>query len=668
MSHVAVLSYGFWGRQFGRDPSIVGRSVRLSDEPYMIVGVMPAEFFGIDRASVPDLWVPFAREPNTRFAWVIGRLRPGVTVEGARAALEPVFKRSLESLARWFVRSTDQERKSFMAQRLLVNRATEGTSIVRWSYWSYHNTLKILLALTGLVLVIACVNLANLLMARSAGRSREIGIRLAVGAGRWRVARQLMTENLLLSLAGAALGVAAAGWGHRLLLGYLMRDPAGAALDYQLDLRLIGFGLLAAVATSILFGLLPAIRATRMDLSSAIRAGGHGGGKLNLPVAKVMLAAEIGLSMVLLVGAALFARSLRNLGSADLGLAREDLLLVDVRPSTRAPDARWRFWDDVSTRIAALPGVRSVAVAGDAVFGNGGWRQTVWIERPGQEPQWLNVADNLVSAGFFATTGIPLLAGREIGEQDRDGAPPVVVVNRTFAQRAFGDGNPIGRRIGDRGAVWAGRQEIVGVVADAKYGEVREKALPMVFHPMAQGPSRASYVLHVRTAAPKDLGPAVRREILAADDAALIGELRTVPQILRAQLREDRMFASLAAFFAGLALALGAIGIYGVISYRVARRTAEIGVRVALGAGRGDVVWLVLREAALLLAIGIAVGGPAAVAAARLVKSVLFGLEPLDPPALAAAAILLLAAGCLAGYLPARRAASIEPTDALRAD
>ncbi len=660
-NHVAVISYAFWSRRFGRDPSTLGADVRLSGERFTVVGVMPPEFFGLDRGMVPDLWVPLAVDQDPGQVWVLGRLRPGVSVERARAQLEPLFQQALESLRDDFKLSPERERKAFLAQRLLVNRATEGASGVRWTYWEYSSTLKILIGLTGLVLLIACANLANLLMARSAARSREIGIRLALGAGRWRLVRQLMTENLLLALAGGALGLLIAGWGHRLLLGFLVRDPLSVALDFRLDHRLLGFGLALSVATGLLFGLMPAIRATH--------GPGSQRGVSNLPLAKGLLAVQIGLSMVLLIGAGLAARSLRNLGAADLGLARENLLLMDVRPTGNTPQARQRFWMELTRRVSGLPGVRSVALAGDAVFGNGGWNQTVWIDRPGQPAQDAMVSENLVSPGFFATAGIHILTGREFGEQDRENTPLVALVNQTFARRFFGNENPIGKRFGDRGQASSGRYEIIGVVGDAKYGSIREQTRPMVFHPMWQEPARASGVVHVRTVSePTGLAPSLRREILAIDGDALISEVRTLPQVIRSQLRQDRMFATLASFFALLALALGAIGIYGIVAYRVAHRTAEIGVRMALGAQRSDVLWLIMQETLFLLAAGAAMGVPAALAATRLIKSRLFGLDPWDPLTMVSATVVLFAAGALAGFLPARRAASVEPTLALRSE
>ena len=647
--------------------------MHLSGERFTVVGIMPPEFFGIDRGRVPDLWVPLAVDPDPYEVWVLGRLRPGVSVPRARAQLEPLFHQALESLGDYYKELPEPERRAyvsqFLSQRLLVNRAITSTSGVRWTYWAYSSTLKTLVGLTGLVLLIACANLANLLMARSAARSREIGIRLALGAGRWRLVRQLMTESLLLSLAGGALGLLVAAWGHSLLLGFLEPDPLTVALDFRLDHRLLGFGLALSVTTGLLFGLIPAMRATRAGISGSIRSAGRPRGALNMPLAKGLLAFQIGLSMVLLIGAGLFARSLRNLGAADLGLARENLLLMDVEPAGKTPQARQQFWMELTRRVPGLPGVRSMALAGDAVFGNGGWNETVWIERPGQAARDARVDDNLVSPGFFATAGIPILTGREFGEQDRQNAPLVALVNRTFARRFFGNENPIGKRFGDLGQASSGRYQIVGVVGDAKYGEVREQTQPMVFHPLWQAPARASCVLHVRTVSePAASVREIRREIQAIDGEALISEIRTLPQVIRDQLREDRMFATLASFFALLALALGAIGIYGIVAYRVAHRTAEIGVRMALGAQKRDVLWLIMRKTLVLLAAGAAVGVPAGLAAARLIKSLLFALTPSDPLTIACATLALFAAGALAGFLPALRAASVEPALALRSD
>jgi predicted permease len=670
-NRVAVLSYALWSRRFGRSPSVIGANLRLFGELFTVIGVMPEEFFGVDRSRVPDLWVPLAVDPNPGEVWVLGRLQPGVSLGRARALLEPVFHRALERI--WEVenmqRWPEQESRRFMSQRLVVNRATEGTSGVRWSYWEYSNTLKILVGLTALILLIACVNLANLLTARSAARAREISIRLALGAGRWRLVRQLLTENLLLAFVGGALGLLLAGWGHRILLGFLLNDPLSGAFNYRLDPRVLGFGLALSLATGLLFGLLPAIRATRTGSAGPLHGAGRQSVAAQLPLGKGLIVLQVGLSTVLLIGAGLFARSLKNLGTADLGFSRESLLLSDVQSSAKTPQARRKFWTEVTQRLSALRGVRSVALAGDAVFGNGGWNNSVWIRHGGRATQNVHLSENYVSPGFFATAGIPVLAGREFSERDRESTPDVTVVNLAFARRFFPGENPIGQRLSGGGQLKAPTEEIVGVVGDAKYGSVREELQPMFFHPLEQGAPLASCVLHLRAASnPVSLEPAIRREIEAIDGDVIVGEMKTVPQIVHTQLREDRMLATLASFFSLLALALGAIGIYGIVAYRVARRTAEIGIRMALGARQSAVLWLTLRETLILLALGVAIGVPTALAGARLVRSQLFALSPSDPLTIGCAAAAVLAAGALAAFLPARRAVSAEPMLALQSE
>ena len=338
---MAVLSYGFWARRFGRDPSIIGAAARVDGELFTVVGVMPREFFGVDRSESPDLWAPFAvnTTPGDQ-AWVLGHLKAGVSVPQARTALDPLFRHALESLSSELQKWPQRDREAFLAQKLLVNRASNGTAGLRWTYWECSNTLKILMSLTGLVLLVACANLANLVMARSVARSREIGIRLAIGAGRWRLVRQLLTENLLLSLAGGALGLLVAGWGHRLMLGFLVHT---VALDFRLDYRVLGFGLALSIVTALLFGLVPALHATCADPAAVIHAEPPQRGASNIPLAKALLVTQVGLSLVLLVGAGLFARSLRNLGAVDLGLARESLLLMNVHASGDRLQQRQQF-------------------------------------------------------------------------------------------------------------------------------------------------------------------------------------------------------------------------------------------------------------------------------------------------------------------------------------
>ncbi len=666
-SRVAVLSHGFWGRRFGQDASVVGTTVRLDGEPVTIIGVAPKDFFGVDRSRVPDLWVPLASDSGRAELWVLGRLKPGVSVAQAQARLEPLFGQAIESLQEGARESTDRERKRFLAQKLLVRVAATGTVGTRWTYWDYSGSLKVLVGLTTLVLLIACANLANLLMARSTARECEIGARLALGAGRWRIVRQLLTENLLLALLGGSLGMMLAVWGHHLLVTFLVREPHAVAMEFRLDGRILGFGLVLSLATGVLFGLIPAIHFSGARLSAAMLQGARPGRAARRVLVQSLLVLQVVFSTVLLTSAGLSARSLRNLATADLGLDRANLIQMDVHPAPGATAEQQRqFWSEVTALASAAPGVRNAALGANAAFGYGGWSKSVWFGRPDQAPEKMQVPFNLAGPGYFTTVGIPLLVGREFGGQDRVDSPPVVV-NQSFARRVFGEENPVGRRIGCRGRDSIGECEVVGVVADAKYGSVREKVRPMVYEPLAQSRRDESMVLHVRAEGDAAaVARAVKRGIQALEPDALITDSRTLPEVVWGQLRQDRMFATLASFFGVLALLLAGIGIYGTVAYRVARRTNEIGIRVALGAQRVGVLWLVMRETLALLVVGALVGVPAAVAVGRLLGTLLFGLTPSDPVTIAAALASLLAAGGLAAFLPARRAARIDPMEALR--
>jgi predicted permease len=663
---VVVLSYPFWSRRFGRDPSVVGATVHIDGRPCTVIGVMPAGFFGVDRSQFPDMWVPLPSDTDE--VWVLGRLKPGVSIPQARAQLSLLFQHALESLRDGMKDWPAADREAVLGEKLLVNRATRGTSGLRWQYWEYSNTLKILLGMTGLVLLIACVNLANLLMARSAARVQEIGIRLAIGAGRRRILRQLLTENLVLALLGGVAGLLIAAAGHRLLVTFLAGNLERVALDFRLDVRILGFSLAISILTGLLSGVLPALRAAGESFLPAIHGTLQLRGPTRLPLARKLLSAQVALSLVLLIGAGLFVRSLRNLATTDLGLARENLVLMSVDPSlSKSVRDRREFWIQLTGRLAALPGVRSVSLAGDAVFGIGGWNTTIWVRQPDGSEHYAQVADNLVGPGFFETVEIPLLAGREFGWQDQAKSPAVAVVNRAFANRFFAGENPVGKRFGRAGPGSSGQIEIVGLIADAKYGGLREQPQPMFYSPLFQHLDERPYQVHVRTAGnPAAAIAAMRREIQAMDQDISIDNVRTINEVVHSLLQHDRMFAFLASAFGLLALLLTSIGIYGVVAYQVTRRTGEIGIRLALGAQRADVLWMVVRETLWVLAAGAALGLPAAVAAAQVLRSLLFALATSDPQAIVWATATLFGAGALAGFLPARRAASLSPMDALR--
>ena len=665
-SQVVVLSYPFWSRRFGRDPSVVGETVHVNGRPCAVIGVMPAGFFGVDRSQFPDMWVPLPSDADE--VWVLGRLKPGVSIPQARAQLAPLFQRALESLRDGMKDRAAHDRDAVLAEKLLINRATTGTSGLRWEYWEYSNTLKILLGMTGLVLLIACVNLANLLMARSAARAQEIGVRMAIGAGRRRILRQLLTENLVLALLGGVVGLLVAAGGHRLLVAFLTGNLETVSLEFHLDVRVLAFSFAISIVTGLLSGVLPALRAAREGFLPAMHGTSQLQGTTRLPFARKLLAAQVALSLMLLVGAGLFVRSLRNLAATGLGLARENLALMEVDPSlSKSIRDRREFWTLLTERLAALPGVRSVSLAGDAVFGSGGWNAAIWTRQPDGAEHDAHVAFNVVGPGFFETVEIPLLTGREFGWQDQAKSPPVAVVNQAFARRFFAGENPVGKRFGNAGPGSSSQIEIVGVIGNAKYRDLREQPQPMFYLPLFQHLEERPYQVHIRTAGdPAPAIAAMRREIQTMDQDISIDHVRTISEVIYGLLLHDRMFAFLASAFGLLALLLTSIGIYGVVAYQVTRRTGEIGIRMALGAQRGGVLWMIMRETLLVLAAGAALGLLAAVAAAQVLRSLLFGLGPSDPPTIVLAAAALAAAGALAGFLPARRAASLSPMDALR--
>jgi macrolide transport system ATP-binding/permease protein len=665
-NQVVVLSYSFWSTHFGRAPSAVGSTVNIDHVPYTIIGVMPPDFFGVDRSEVPQMWVPFPEGSIRSDVWVLGRLRPGVSISQARSRLEPLFEEALGSMKADLKEWSKHDLDAFLAEKLVVNRATTGTSGLRWEYWEYSNTLKILLGMTGIVFLIACVNLANLLMARSTTRTQEIGIRLAIGAGRGRIIRQLLTENILLASLGGAAGLLVARWGHQILVAFLLGSLEGFSLSFRLDRHILWFSFVVAILAGILSGALPALRGVRSCVGPAIQVRGT----TRFSIARKLLVSQVALSLMLLVGAGLFVRSLRNLATTELGLARENLFLISVDPSvSKSAINKQRFWEQVTARLATLPGVRSVSLAGDAVFGNGGWNETIWTRQPDGLEQDAQVPYNVVGPGFFGTVGIPLLAGREFEVQDQPNSTVVAMVNRAFARKFFNGNNPIGERFGDAGPGSSGKIEIVGVIGDAKYGGLREQPAPMFYLPLFQHLENRSYQVHVRTE--NDLPAviaAVRQEILNIDPDVSVYPARTIPEVIQGLLQHDRMFAVLASTFGLLALLLTSVGIYGLVACQVAQRTNEIGIRMALGARRQNILWIVLSETLLLTTVGIGIGVPAVIAAGGVVRSILFGLPPSDPVTIVLAATTLIGIGAFAAFLPARRATKIDPIVALRCE
>ena len=676
---VVVLTYDYWKSRFSGNAGILNQTVLLNGYPMTVVGVAAPGYHGIDPGARVDALVPTMMKAqmtptwdglnDRRFIWLqlVGRLRPGVSQRRAQASLEPYYHGLLIMEMQTMKFRTERSREGFASKPLIFVPGGKGVSDLREQF---TDPLLILLGIVGLLLLIACANVANLLLARAAGRQKEIAVRLAVGASRFLLVRQLIAESLVLSLLGGAAGILFAWWTGSALLGVLA-NSADVPLTSVPDLRVFAFTFGLSLLTGVLFGLVPAWQATSPKLALTLKdqaanvsaSGGH------VRLRKALVVSQVALSLLMLIAAALFARSLHNLKNVDLGFRRERLLSFAVDPSLGGYKAERirRFAEEVRERVAATPRVQSAAVGVMSVINGDHSRASISIEgyQPKDEENMSPCFDT-VSAGYFQTMGIPLLAGREFSARDRMGAPRVAVVNDVFANSYFRNENPIGRRFGlGRGAT--GNIEIVGVVRGSKYATVDEKIPGEFYLAGAQDENPSSLVVYARTAGdPKTVFAALRREVGALDAGLPITSLRTMDDQIDESLSAQRAMAGLSAFFGILATLLAAIGLYGVMAYTVTRRTREIGIRLALGADRGSLLKLVLREVALLTAVGVAIAIPVALGVTRLVRSELYGIVPNDPLSMAGAAGVLAAVALLAGYIPAERATRVDPLTALR--
>jgi predicted permease len=656
----AVLSYAYWQRRFALDPSVLGKTVYLEDTPLTIVGVTPPRFHGLDRLSPPDITCTLNAvllpDGTSYYVYLFTRLKPGVSLEEARARVAARFHALLEG-------ELKGERGWMGDIKLDVHSAGTGEYGGRLELGV---PLGILSILAGIVLLICCANLASLLLGRATARSREIAVRLALGAGRWRIIRQLLTESLLLGMGGSCLGLVVGSWVHDLLISLLdINSPE--TLQFRLHLPLLAFTAGVSILTSIAFGLVPALRITRSGLQTVMRSGESAVTRVSLRPTRAFLVVQVAASVLLLVGATLFIRTLRNLEAVDAGFDRDHLLLmtIDPRESRFQGDRATALLDELMERVPALPGVRSAALALIPLFGDSAAKQ-VWVQgNAGKDGP--DVGFNIVGPGFFATSGIPLLMGREFSARDRAGAPLVAIVNEAFAREFFPGQNPLGQRFGDQGPKSAGKYEIIGVVKDARYSSLRFPPRPTIFHPLWQFSQFPAFVLHVQVMGdPEMMAASVRRSIQGIDPGLVVYGVRTMTEQINGTLHLERTFATLCALFGALVLGLCCIGLYGVASYSVTRRTKEIGIRMALGAPRTDVLWLFLRETLVLVAIGEVIGTPVALLSTKFVKSLLFGLAPSDPSSVLLALLMLVGVAAAACLLPARRATKIDPMVALR--
>ena len=679
---VAVLGYGYWTRRFGGDPSILNQTISLNGHPMTIVGVSARGFDGVQVGAPPDVMVPVTMKAqmtptwddleNRRSRWltVMARLAPGVTRERAEAQMNVVYRQILEAEAAALPTTASQSfRQRFVAKHLDVLPGARGLSDLR----SQFNTpLVVLMCMVGVVLLIACANIANLLLARAASRQREVSIRLALGAGRGRIVSQQLAESAVLAAAGTGVGLLLATWTGSFLLAALPGEGGSRGLHAGPDARVIAFALALAVVTALIFSIMPSLHATRTSVSGALKdeAGSVAGGGRQARMRSALVIAQVALSMVLLSGAALFARSLFNLRSVDPGFAVDRLVAFSIDPSLSGYDtARSRtLFARLQTELSTLPGVRSVAMAEIGPLTGSNWSMTVKVDGyAAKENEDLNPSVDGIAPGYFSTLGVPLIAGREFTPADDHGAPRVAVVNETMARYFFGSSNPLGRRFGF-GRDRATDIEIVGVVKDTRSQDLRTEPVRFVYIPYSQDPNLGPLTFYVRAAGAQSPATAIREAVQRVDPSLPMYDMKTMATQVDESLFIDRKVAALSVAFGALATLLAAIGLYGVISYAVARRTREIGIRMALGAERRRVLWLVLREAAALAGIGIAAGLLAAVLLVRYVQAQLYGLSATDPRTLFAAAIVLAVIALVAGYVPARRATAIDPMRALRTE
>lgn len=677
---VAMVSYSWWKRRFGRDPAVVGKTVKLGSTVYTIIGVAPPEFFGTTVGQSPDLWIPLSMEKQVSPGWngldnkwfqslyILGRLKPEVSVEQAQANVNLLAQQIWRGFAGPVLTREQQQRLEHV--RIELTPAARGLSRLRFAF---SLPLQILMAVVGLVLLIACANIANLLLARATTRQREIAVRMALGAARARLVRQMLTESLLMAFFGGALGVLFAAWASKALLAMVSIGPEPLALDVAPDARILAFTLLVSMATALLFGTVPAARATRINLSPALKEGrGAPSAAARSWFAKALIVSQVALSLVLLIGAGLFLRTLVNLANVDTGFNKENVLLFGIDPPAVGykEDARLvSLYQQIEQRVGAEPGVRAASIS-FFTFNQGEWTDPVSIQgRPPTPENDMAATYNVVGPEYFAAMGIPLLVGRVFGPQDSEKSPKVAVINETMARWYFPGGSPIGRRFGLGGdSQHSNDIEVVGVVKDAKHESLRERPFPEAYYPYTQ---RIGYYndLEVRHSGDAQAVIAeVRHAIAGVDQSLPVAYENTLAQQVDRSIASQSLIAQLSSFFGLLAVFLACIGIYGLMSYAVTQRTGEIGIRMALGAGRSSVLWLVMREILVLVAAGLAIGVPVVFACGHLVASVLFGLSPTSPGTILFAALLLLAVAAFAGYLPSRRATKVDPMTALRCE
>ncbi|HYL77110.1 MAG TPA: ABC transporter permease [Bryobacteraceae bacterium] len=674
---VAMISDGFWKRRFARDPGAIGRRILLDGAPFTVIGVTPPGFFGIDVGTAPDVWVSIMMQPvvmpdaedwlgkpikTDYWLRIVGRLKPGLSPAMALAEMEVLYRR-------YAVPDDDVQPKD----KIGLAPASRGLSALRREF---SEPLLILMTVVGLVLLIACANVASLLLARATARQSELAVRLAIGAGRGRLVRQLLVESLMLAALGGICGILLAYWGSEALLSFISRGRAAIALSLRPDPQVLGFTAAVSAITGILFGIAPALRATRLDLGPSLKSRFQAGGATRGPrLGNVLVIGQVALSLVLLIVAGLFVRSLAKLNGQDAGFPRESVLVMRVEPrgsdQRNLPGVSARLdgiYRGLLERVRAIPGVRAASMAGVNPT------TLVTLHLAMKKPstgELLRVNDIAVYPGYFSTLGIPFLAGRDFTADDfAVSARPAAVINESAARKLFPGENAAGKEL--RSEKPSRLFQVIGVVRDSHYSNLRGETQALAYLPFLLTPTgRGQMTLHVRIAGnPGAVAPLVQKAVQEIDKDAPLLEVRTLAAEVDAALMQERVIATLSSFFGAVALALAVVGLYGLMAFAVVRRSGEIGIRMAIGAQRRDVLWMVLRDTLALVGVGIAIGVPVALVAMRLASSrisgLLFGLSSGDPVAIGVAVVVMAMAAAVAGYLPARRAARVDPMVVLR--
>jgi len=676
---VAVVSDRCWRNRFGADPSIVGSAVMVNQISFTVIGITPPNFSGITVGSGPDLWLPLHAldrlRPDSRrwtdaFAtWMViaGRLRPGSSREQAQAELDLIHRNFLaEQLSGSELSSRENVVRFAREGHLVLRPAATGLDSGLRDHYAFP--LQLVMVVAGIVLLVACANIANLLLARASSRRREIAVRLALGASRGRLVGQLITESMVLALAGGTLALPISWWGSSLLVRMVSTGESRVPLAVDPDWRVFSFIAAVSVLTGILFGLAPALRSTRADFGPVMKEDARQGGRSLHTLDRALVVMQVALSVVLVTGAGLFLRTLQKLWQVDVGYERENVLMlsVDARLAGYPSDRAGLVYREILRRLQALPRVKSASASVVRPVDDQFHLLDQVDEIDGRklpEQSAIRVAWNATSPGYFATISTPVIAGRDFDAQDNETAPQVVIVSASLADIAFPNQNPLGHHLGDA--------TIVGVVKDSLYSGARDRPRPVLYHPLFQHGREQEYKwgfvsFELRYGALANLIDAVRREVASVDPNLPVFRAKTLVAQAEESLMKERLLATLSSFFGALALLLACVGLYGLMAYSVTRRTTEIGVRLALGARRDHITWLVLRETLWLTLAGIATGVPLALWAARYARSVLFGIGTADPLTIALTIAILLSVAALAGYIPARRALRVDPMRALR--